>query len=303
MSVYLQSSDYANYGVPNASDAQVLQASSFINAYLQRPEGLIYLPDANGNPCYMENLPAMATLQATTSITPGQNVNVTVTGPVQQISLGSSQCGLVAVLDRTNATHTEVCIITNISGNTLTLANVQFSHSIGCNLEFGLCLFEECQMPAGRPLTNLHKTPVQIILAGQGRYGYPRRGNSYFEINEYNLLAAITKFGGPPTWEIFDQTLVGIDPMSGQVWAPAGILLAYYTEIRFSYIAGYTYASLPPNVKLACAQIIQSMIALPMNGAIQNMRAGDTAITRFASTYLSDDVKLLLEPYRTRMFV
>jgi hypothetical protein len=302
-SAYLQGSDLTAYGVPNATTAQITRASSIIDGYLQRSEGMIWVPDANGNPCYMANLSPMITLQATGSISPGQNVNVTVNGPVAAISLGSSQCGLVAVLDRSNTEVTEACIVNAINGNVITLTNVQFNHTGMFLLEFGMCIFEECQMPSGRPLTNLHKTPVQIILAGQGRYGYPRRGNSFFEINEYNLLAAITKYGGPPIWEIFDQSLVGIDPLTGQVWAPAGILLAYYTEIRFSYIAGYTYYSLPSNVKQACANIINAYKDLPINGAISNFRAGDTAITRFSATNLDEDTKMLLQPFMARLYI
>jgi hypothetical protein len=308
-SVYLQSYDYAAYGVPNATTQQVTQASSLIDGYLKRSEGLIWVPDANGNPCYMANKPPFVALQATSDFNAGQNVNVNVSGPAQAVSLGSSQCGLVAVLDRANPSITEACIVNAVTVNqpptpsVVQLTNVQFNHSTDCLLEFGMCIFDEVQMPPARPLANLSRTPIIQILAGQGRYGYPRRGNSYFEINEYNLLAAITKFGGPPVWEIFNQNLVGVDPNTGNVWAPAGILLAYYTEIRFSYIAGYTYQSLPPNIKQACANLINASVNFPMNGAIKNMRAGDTALEFFAATVFSDDTKNLLDPYMARMLI
>ncbi len=300
-SSYLQGDDKAIYGVPNATDSQIALSSSLIDGYLQRPEGLVWVPDANGNPCYMLSLSPSFTLTATDDIAPGLNVNVT--GAVQAISLGSSQCGLVAILDRGDDSKREAVIVVSISGNTLQLANVQFDHASGAKLDFGLVIFEECQMPSGRPLTNVKRTPVRMILAGQGRYGYPRRGNAFFEINEYNLLAAITKFGGPPVWEIFDQTLVGVDPNTGQLWAPAGILLAYYTEIRFSYIAGWTYDSLPPAIKMACANIVNAAVTFPINGAISSYRAGDTAITKFASSNIDDDTKALLEPFTARHFV
>lgn len=296
--------DKALYGVPNATDSQITLASSLIDGYLKRPEGLIWVPDANGNPCYMKALTPTLKLTATQAITPGQNVNVNVTGPVQAISTGSSQCGLVAILDRENDDRREAVIVNaiNTTDTTITLTNVQFEHDSGSLLEFNLVIFEECQMPSGRPLMNVSRTPVQMILAGQGRYGYPRRGNAFFEINEYNLLAAITKFGGPPVWEIFDQTLVGVDPNTGLLWAPAGILLAYYTEIRFSYIAGWTYDSLPPAIKMACANLINAN-DVQMNGSVRAYRAGDTAIERFAATNFSDDTKSLLEPYIVRQFV
>jgi hypothetical protein len=303
-SAYLQGSDPTTYGVPTATPAQITQASAIIDGYLQRPEGLIFAFDAVGNPCYMVNMQPTFTYLATAPFNAGQNVNVTVNNSTFPISLGSSQCGLVAILDRANTNKTEACIVNAINGQVLTLTNVQFNHSVDCTLEFGMVIFEECQMPAGRPLTNVKKTPVQMVLAGQGRYGYPRRGNAFFEINEYNLLAAITKFGGPPIWEIFNQTLVGVDPTTGQLWAPAGILLAYYTEIRFSYIAGYTYSSLPSNIKQACANIISSITSIaPISGTIQTFRAGDTAITRFGATNIDNDTKMLLQPYMARFYV
>lgn len=303
-SVYLQSGDYATYGVPNATAAQVTLASSIIDGFLKRPEGLIWVADANGNPCYMQSVTPALTLQATQSFAAGQNVNLTVSGPVASIALGSTQCGLVAIVDRANTGVTEACIVSSINGNTIQLTNVQFSHSTNALLEFGMVIFEEKQMPIGRPLTTLSRFPIQIILAGQGRYGFPRRGNSGMNaVNEYNLLAAITKFGGPPIWEIFNQTLVGVDPITGTVWAPAGILLAYYTEIRFSYIAGYSYYSLPPQIKQACANIITATVNMPLNGAIQSQRAGDTAMTRFAATNLDDDTKAMLLPFQARLFI
>jgi hypothetical protein len=298
-SAYLQPSEYAAYGVPNATAAQVTQASALIDGYLSRNEGLIWQPDANGNPCYMSAMTPVTTLTATGGIAPGQNVNVTVTGGVQV-----AQPGFVAILDRGTPSLTEACIVNSITGNVVQLVNVQFSHSPGCLLEFGMVIFEEREMPTGRPLTVVSKTPVQMVLAGQGRYGYPRRGNSgVYAVNEYNLMAAITKFGGPPIWEIFNQTLVSINPNTGELWAPAGILLAYYTTIRYSYIAGYQYASLPSQIKQACANIITAINFLPMNGAIAMQRAGDTQIQRFAATYLDEDTKALLNPYCARLVI
>lgn len=296
---YLQSDDYATYGVPSSTTvAQVIQASNIIDGYLVRPEGLLWASDANGNPCYMSALTPLFILTAQGSITNGANINVTCSGAIAPI-----QPGMVAILDRANPSVTEACIVNSVTGNVVQLTNVQFAHDAGCLLEFGMTLFEERQMPQGRPLTVLSRTPVVNVLAGEGRYGYARRSDSgYSVINQYNLLAALTQFGGPPVWEPFDQSNIGVDPNTGEIWIPAGVLLAYFTEIRVSYIAGYQYASLPSPIKMACASIVNAMADMPINGSIKSQRAGDTAIERFAASYLNDHVKEMLNPFRARLF-
>ena len=52
-SIYLESADYALYGVPNATTAQVIRASAIIDGYLNRPDGLIYVLNLAGEPVYM----------------------------------------------------------------------------------------------------------------------------------------------------------------------------------------------------------------------------------------------------------
>ncbi len=214
------------------------------------------------------------------------------------------QPGMVAILDRANPELTEACIVNSVTGNVVQLVNVQFAHEENSVLEFGMVIFEERQMPQGCPLTVISKTPVVNVLAGQGRYGYTRRSDSgYGVVNQYNLLAAITQFGGPPIWESFDQTMVGVDPNTGEIWLPAGVLLAYFTETRISYVAGYQYASLPSQIKMACASIVNAMSDFPINGSIKSQRAGDTAIERFSANYLNDNTKDLLNPFRARLFI
>lgn len=52
-SQYLQSSDYAAYGVPNTTADQVTKASAIIDGYLDKPDGLIYNVDGSNNPISM----------------------------------------------------------------------------------------------------------------------------------------------------------------------------------------------------------------------------------------------------------
>lgn len=126
----------------------------------------------------------------------------------------------------------------------------------------------------------------------------------YSSINHFNLLAAVTQFGGPPTWEKFDITKAGLDMSTGQVWVPAGVLLAYYTNVRLQYIAGWTYVTLPSSIKQACANIINTMLNFPeVTGNIKMAKAGDSQVQRFADSVLDSDTKRLLEPFKLRGFV
>ncbi len=303
--LYLQGTDPAAYGVPNATAAQIQQASAQIDAYLQRREGLLWGPDGNGNPCYMLGAASVLQLKLATAIAPGVNVQATVTGPT-----GMLQVGTVLIADVAASAITEALVIAAVSDQQVTFANVQFAHAINGTLDMGMTITEQRTMPQNRPITMVSRTPVMNVLSGVGRYGYMRRGDDAVgSIDTYNLLAVMSKFGGPPAWEPWTPQANSIDPQTGTIWIPAGVLLAYYTEVRINYVAGWTYASLPVDVKQACANIINNIVASAgVPGTAQKFKAGDTAIERFKaqpgmlnSLLMDDDTKLLLSPYRARV--
>jgi hypothetical protein len=232
-------------------------------------------------------------------IAAGENVVVTVGGPLALLEPGK-----VLILDRTNLSLVEPVLVAAVSGNQVTLTSVANAHAGGVQLEAGLVITEEKNMPQGRPLTNVSRTPVLRLLAGQGRYGYGRRGRiNDAALEDFNLLVTMTHFGGPPQWETFDVAHAGLDPMTGRVWVPSGVLLAYYSEVRLQYVAGFTQATLPGAIKQACANIIAASSNFPMlNGNIQQLQTGDTQVKRFADSVLDADTKQLLGPYCVRAF-
>lgn len=301
-SAYLQSGDLATYGVPSATPAQIAQASTLIDAYLKRPEGLIWAPDASGVPCYMTALSPTYTFKLNGSIAPGANVVAALAGPVAQL-----QAGDVLVLDRatagSDANVAEGVVVVATNGVQVTLQNVQFEHADASLAEYGLQIEEQKNMPPDRPLTFLSKGPLVQVLSGVGRYAYGRRGDdNNYNLEQFNLLAAVSKYGGPPAWEIFNPLNTGYDANTGQLWIPAGVLLAYYTEVKLRYVAGFTYATLPGAVKNACASIIQALGNLPQMGNIKSYRAGDTAIEMAAASKLDQDTMDELNAYRARLF-
>lgn len=299
-SLYLQGADLATYGATSATAAQITAASALIDGYLGRREGLLWAADANGSPAYMEGLSASIALTFSAAVNPGSAVQATLTGPTAMIAPGD-----VLVADIATPGSTEALVIQSISGQTATFKAVQFAHAQGSALSAGLVISEQRTMPQNRPITQVSRFPVANALSGVGRYGYQRRGDDGFgSMDTFNLLAVMSRFGGPPSWEPFTLQSNSIDPHTGQMWIPAGVLLAYYTEVKIQYVAGWSYAGLPPEIKQSCANIINAQANFPeLNGNIQTLKTGAAQITRFKDTVLDADTKTMLDQYRARAFL
>jgi hypothetical protein len=300
-SQYLQSADFATYGVPNATAEQVTQASALIDAFLRRPDGLMWAADANGIPAYMAAKNPELTLQLPFAITPGDAVPVTLPVPVAQLNV---QAGDVIVLDKASPSACEAVVVSGITGNTMTFKHVQFAHAQGASLDTGLVITEQRYIPTERPIVRLSQIPVFRVLSGAGRFGYGRRGDAGTSLmDDYNLLASLSQFGGPPLWEVFDPYVGSLDHGTGQFWLPSSVYLAYYSEARIHYVAGFSYANLPAIVKSACASLVAAITASPiLAGGMKSYQAGDTKIERFAASVFDDDIKAQLTPYSAAGF-
>ena len=301
-SSYLSLAEAAAWGLTNVNTNQIIQASALIDAYLKRPEGLTWGPDSTGNPCYMTAAVQTAAFTLTAPIAPGQSVPVSLQGPVQML-----QTGDVIVIDQPDGGLTEGCVIQTTTNPpnpsvSITLQNVLNDHVAGAPAALGLVIQEKKYMPASRPLTFMSRTPLMNVVSGVGRYGYGRRGDhADYNMEQFNLLAAVSKFGGPPVWELFQQGYpTDWDPETGQVWIPAGIMLAYYSEVKLRYVAGFPVGSVPASVKLATAQLIQAIIDNPGLGAMKSRKAGDSSFSMFAASNMSDDTKAAINLYAAR---
>jgi len=296
-SAYLVGADLASYGVPTATSDQIQAASTQIDSQLKRPEGLVWMPDAAGNPCYMVAKTAERTFVSSAPISPGTNVVV----PLSQNIAIAAQPGEVVILDRANTAAVEACVVTAIGASTITLASVAYAHSSGVTMETGLTLREERFLPSKRPVTRLSRFPLARILSGMGKYSYGRRSDQVAgAYNDMNfLLASVNAFGGPPAWVAFDVTQCSVSIETGEVVVPAGALLAYYSDVRLQYVAGYAAASIPPAIKQACANVITAMQTNPdlIAGGVKSVQAGGSRIERFADTIFNADTMSLLAPY------
>lgn len=297
-SVYIEQNEYELYGIACISPTKIAEASIYIDGWLRRPEGLIWSPDASGNPAYMAATVPSITLTAPGTIAAGVNVIVPVTGPLMGVQIGDA-----FVLDRATAGVTEVVVVNAKTDSSVTLQSVAYTHDAGKFLEAGMFITERKSPPKGRPLILLKRTPVQRIVSGKGRYAYSRRGDAPAgNTDDFNLLSVYSQFGGPPAWEGFNPASTEFDPRTGNLWVPAGIMLAYYTEVEVSYVAGYSKAGLPTQVKEVCAKLVRTLANDPEIGPAKSYRAGDTAIERFADTNISGDMALMLSDFRARTY-
>jgi hypothetical protein len=285
------------------TQAIVKNASSIIDAYLGRPQGLAWSPDAGGTPAYMVAPTPRLTLTCVSAVSPGAGVVVAYAGA----KLDNNVVGEAVVLDRANISAVETCVITAIdpAAKTITLQNVQFAHAPACTVEFGMTIMEERELPSDRSITRVAQHPIMTLLSGAGRYGYGRRSQQTAgNFQEFNLLAVVSSFGGPPLWIPWDVNNASVSNLTGEIWVPAGVLLAYYTDVRVWYIAGFAYDEIPQPVKQACANICTLLkeTGLGANIRSRNVRDG-TVVGKFENNMIDFNSRQLLDPYLARRFI
>jgi hypothetical protein len=290
--------DYETYGVPLANPNNVQRASLLIDHFLHRPEGCIWLPDANGQPAYMSAMTPSLVVSAAASILPGTDVVVPL---LDHSADADSLVGETVVIDRLSSGVVEVCVVKAVKPAEITLKSVQFAHLIengSITLEFGLAITEERSLPSSRAVTRLSQWPVVKILSGLGRYAYGRRSDQMLgSFYDANLLSTLSAFGGPPAWCSFEVPASSLNPGSGDLWVPAGMLLSYYTDVKMRYLSGWSPASLPTQIKVACGAIVSALEAAPMGPQIRKFNSGKLTTERFADSVLDYDIKVMLRPY------
>ena len=289
---YLQPGDYAAYGVSDALAWQVDQASRRVDAYLGRPEGLLWSADANGQPAWMTGLTPSRIVPLPASLATGTNVQITV--PYGRFT--AQTVGEVVVLDRTNPLAAEACVVTAAAGNTLTLANVQFAHAAAAAMEFGLTI----SLPTGvrgyaRRAVRLPRAPLVQILSGVGRYAFDPRDRS----PGVSVASAIVGGIAVQPWSAFDLSNCEIDYDSGTLALLPGTPQGGFNEVTLRYVAGWQYATLPEAIRRATANLMRNAAdSADMPANFRVMKAGDATIERFgAGGTLDADTRALLQPY------
>lgn len=300
-SVYIAQNEYIDYGVQTTTPQAVTQASTLVDSYLRRREGLQYMTDAAGLPAYMAGLTPTISFAIAGGVAAGSNVVV----PIPSGGLGlAGFIGEAVILDRLVKASCEACVIAAVTKTTIMLAGVINSHPSNTTIELGLTINEQQMLPANRSIARVGSWPLVRLISGLGSYRYGRRiDQGAGQYVDQNLLQMIAPFGGPPPWIPFDVTNADLNPMTGEIFIPSGIYLANYSDVRLYYVAGYTQANIPPIIKNATAKAIQANLnTSDLVGGVKKAQAGGTVIERFANTVLSDDERAQLDLFRARVY-
>lgn len=143
---------------------------------------------------------------------------------------------------------------------------------------------------------------LTAIVGCSGRYGYSRRGSQqvYPDLNYgANILQIASFFGGPPQFTGIDLKQIDVDPITGEVWVPAGLYLAQYTEVFIQYNSGFDPRDMPKSIKHACAALCKNFLS--RGGGTTGMKS--FSVWRVSGTFTDDmidpTVERLLRPYST----
>jgi hypothetical protein len=128
------------------------------------------------------------------------------------------------------------------------------------------------------------------LVAMQGRYGRPRRG----EMVAVPLVEAALAFSLPGEWTAIDPATVDYATDTGELTLPWNLLGLPYNEVMVTYTAGL--ATITDDVLCACAQIVRNAQAQPaLNASMTKM---DTMQMKYFSSSLIDEtVQAWLQPY------
>ncbi len=287
MAAYLQSQDYAAFGLPaTTTPAQANAATRLIDGRIGKPDGLLWSPDAFGNPAWMTNKTATRSYVAATATTPGLN---TIT--IKNANFGFGDIGACVLIDR--AGTPESGIISEASGNTITVTTTQ-PHAAGATLEFGMAIAEDAPVRHGRVQTLA--SPLVAVLGVTGSYQGCRQGRS----NYLDWVDQIVGTGLAGTiWNPFPPSQCDIDPTTGTCTLLPGTVRGGFSRVRLQYIAGWNYTNLPLAIKQACANLILAMMNSEMPTNIKMQKDGDAEQVSFNSSLFDTDTENLITSYRT----
>ena len=151
------------------------------------------------------------------------------------------------------------------------------------------------------PNTQLASDKLRLspFVAIAGRYGYGRRAQQqvYPDLNYgANILQIASYFGGPPQFTPVDVSQTDYEPLTGEIWIPAGLYLSAYTEIYVLYNAGFPPNKMPYAVKNACAMLVHNFLSTPATN-LKGFGVGSSVHHEFTDRLVSPDIASMLSPF------
>jgi len=114
-----------------------------------------------------------------------------------------------------------------------------------------------------------------------------------------NPLMIASFFGGPPGFTPIDATKIDVVGDMGEIWVPAGIYLAQYTEIVIVYNSGFHPFFLPTPLKQACAMVVKNMLSRAGGvSALRSITAAGTANVSFTPDLIDSNIANILDYFK-----
>ena len=122
------------------------------------------------------------------------------------------------------------------------------------------------------------------------RYGRPRRG----EFDDPFRAQIAFAFSLPGSWSTLDPAAVDINATAGELTLPENFFGMRTNEVEVTYTSGL--ATIPPAIKIACAQIVRNAQATPALN-VRSSRIDTLRMDYFAGSLVDAEVQTLLRPY------
>ena len=97
-----------------------------------------------------------------------------------------------------------------------------------------------------------------------------------------------------PTWNDFDEDYYQVDEEIGQILTDS--MYDGRRNIKVVYSAGFAKDDIPKAIKTACLKLVAKIYNKKRSDGFKDESLGDASISW--DKFLSDDIKLLLSPYR-----
>lgn len=146
---------------------------------------------------------------------------------------------------------------------------------------------------------NASGSVLSPMLFISGRYGYGRRAQQqvYPDLNYgANILQIASYFGGPPQFTPIAVTNTDFDPLTGEIWVPAGLYLSAYTEIFVMYNAGWAPDRMPTALKQATSMTVKNFLATPATN-MSGFGVGSIH-HNFTAELIDPTIDQMLNPYK-----